>query len=228
MAKKKVIEKKTSEELDAKTTPAKGKKGEKVKGKKEEKKKEKKAEAPAEKPDKKVAKKAVKKAAKKAVKKATKKAATKTAKKAAKKGTKTPVSEEPETAAPEGIAPAEDLLERETETQITETFDEESQLERDFRTAEAGAEEQGADVILDRIYVVPLRKAQAAPRQTRAKHAIELLKKFVVRHMKPESLTIAQVVNERIWEHGIYKPPRRIRIRATKNTEGQVTVTLAE
>jgi ribosomal protein L31E len=35
-------------------------------------------------------------------------------------------------------------------------------------------------------------------------------------------------VNERIWRRGIEKPPRRVRIRAAKDKEGNVTVFLAE
>jgi large subunit ribosomal protein L31e len=214
MAKKKVIEKKKPVEEEAEPA-AKGKKAKAEKGKtpKAEKgktpkaKKEQGVEVPKEKPAKKAAKKAGKKVAKAEV----------------------PEEVEVLEVAPAEVVeePAEDLLKPEVESEVAETFDEETQLERDFRTAEVGAEAE-ADIILDRVYVVPLRKAQAAPRPTRAKHAIELLKKFVVRHMKPEGLIIAQSVNERIWEHGIYKPPRRIRIRATKNTEGQVEVTLAE
>ena len=43
-----------------------------------------------------------------------------------------------------------------------------------------------------------------------------------------ESIKITNEVNEHIWSRGIEKPPRKIRIRATKNDEGIVTVHLAE
>src|SRR5271157_770525 len=217
MAKKKVIERKPAEGSEEESKAEKSKKAKAAKGKtpkaekgktpkaekvKKEKGEKKTAEAPKEKPAKKVAKEEVEE-------------------------TRAEAAEALEVPVAEAVVPEADLLVPEAESEVTETFDEETQLERDFRTAEVGAEAE-ADIILDRVYVVPLRKAQAAPRTERAKHAMKLLQRFVVRHMKPEGLIIAQTVNERIWEHGIYKPPRRIRIRATKNTEGQVNVTLAE
>jgi len=48
------------------------------------------------------------------------------------------------------------------------------------------------------------------------------------RHFKPESLIISQPVNEKIWSRGIQKPPRKIKVRATKNIDGLVVVYLAE
>lgn len=80
----------------------------------------------------------------------------------------------------------------------------------------------------ERIYTVPLGKAWAAPRYRRAEKAITILRKFVQRHMKPEEVVIDTTVNEAIWARGIKKPPRKIRVRLSKDEEGTVTVTLAE
>ena len=66
-----------------------------------------------------------------------------------------------------------------------------------------------------------------------------MIRAYIVKHMKipsraeeedeqPPTLTITQEVNERIWCKGIEKPPRKIRVRATKDKEGNVTVHLAE
>ena len=41
-------------------------------------------------------------------------------------------------------------------------------------------------------------------------------------------LIITKEVNERIWDRGIEKPPRKIRVRAAKDKDGNVTVYLAE
>ena len=46
--------------------------------------------------------------------------------------------------------------------------------------------------------------------------------------MKPEELLIQPEVNNLIWARGIQKPPRRLRIRATKNADNLVRVYLAE
>ncbi|MHA1733961.1 MAG: 50S ribosomal protein L31e [Promethearchaeota archaeon] len=115
----------------------------------------------------------------------------------------------------------------EIETDVSETFDTAGDLEREFHAAEMGLEEE-EDIVEDRLYVVPLAKVRAAPRNKRSKRAVELLKRFAVRHMKPEELIITQDVNELIWERGIKKPPRKIRVRMTKNIDGLVTIYLAE
>jgi large subunit ribosomal protein L31e len=89
--------------------------------------------------------------------------------------------------------------------------------------------EEEEEIIDERIYTVPLRKAYwTGTRLRRSNKAIKVLRQFVERHMKPEELLIQPEVNERIWARGIQKPPRRVRIRATKNSENLVRVYLAE
>lgn len=85
------------------------------------------------------------------------------------------------------------------------------------------------EIIDERIYTVPLRKAYwTGSRLKRANRSVRILREFVERHMKPEGILIQPEVNEVIWSKGIQKPPRRIRIRATKNDENLVRVYLAE
>ena len=92
--------------------------------------------------------------------------------------------------------------------------------------AEAGAEEE---IIDERIYTVPFRRVYwARSRRNRANREVKALRGFVQRHMKPEGLLIQPEVNERIWARGIQRPPRKLRIRATKNSENEVKVYLAE
>jgi len=85
-----------------------------------------------------------------------------------------------------------------------------------------------SEPVLERIYTVPLGRAWLVPRYRRAEKAITLLRKFVQRHMKPESIVIDPTVNEEIWKRGITSPPRKIRVRLSKDDEDVVTVTLAE
>ena len=80
----------------------------------------------------------------------------------------------------------------------------------------------------ERIYTVPLGRAWVVPRYRRAEKAITVLRKFVQRHMKPEEVVIEPAVNEAIWARGIANPPRKIRVRLSKDDEGLVTVSLAE
>ena len=70
---------------------------------------------------------------------------------------------------------------------------------------------------------------------------LQLIQEFITKHMKLDipleeeeeegelpKLTISQEVNEKIWDRGIEKPPRKIRVRAAKDSDGNVTVYLAE
>ena len=74
----------------------------------------------------------------------------------------------------------------------------------------------------------------------RASRAMQLIKIFITKHMKLEMkvteeeeeeelprLIISQELNQRIWNRGIEKPPRKIKVRAAKDKDGNVTVYLA-
>ena len=120
-----------------------------------------------------------------------------------------------------------------TEEEETELDEAEDIVEEDDGKAaeEAPVEEvpEEEEIIDERIYTVPLRKAYwTGSRLKRANRAVRILREFVIRHMKPEELVIQKEVNERIWSRGIQKPPRRVRIRATKNSDNLVRVYLAE
>lgn len=81
---------------------------------------------------------------------------------------------------------------------------------------------------MERIYTVPLGKAWIAQKYRRAEKAIFVLKQFTERHMKPTDIIIDPRVNEAIWARGIKNPPRKIRVKMTKDNEGVVLVELAE
>jgi len=98
------------------------------------------------------------------------------------------------------------------------------------------------EIVEERMYTIPLGKAWIMPPNRRAPRAIRMIKSFVTRHMKlearkegeeeseeePKKLIISNEVNERVWKMGIEKPPRKIRVRAARDKEGNVTVYLAE
>jgi large subunit ribosomal protein L31e len=102
--------------------------------------------------------------------------------------------------------------------------------------------EEEEEIVEERIYTVPLGKAWITPANKRAPRAIRMLKSFITKHMKlgvskeaegeeeeePGRLIISNEVNLWVWSRGIEKPPRKIRVRAAKNKEGNVTVYLAE
>ena len=109
------------------------------------------------------------------------------------------------------------------EEEISEIFEGEIEPREELEEEEAPKEE----IIDERIYVVPLAKARRGPRNKRAKKSIRYLREYMTRHFKPESLIISQEVNERIWSRGIQKPPRKLKVRATKNIDGLVVVYLS-
>ncbi len=110
------------------------------------------------------------------------------------------------------------------EEEVSEVFEEELEGLEEIEEEKPPEEE----IIDERIYVIPLAKARQGPRNKRAKKAVRYLREFMERHFKPESLIISQEVNEKIWSRGIQKPPRKIKIRATKNIDGLVVCYLAE
>jgi len=116
---------------------------------------------------------------------------------------------------------------------------EEEKEEISLRRREEIPEEE---IVEERIYTIPLRDAWRSPRRHRAPRAIRLIRSFIQRHMKvglktgleeeeeeeEERLIISNEVNEWIWRRGIEKPPRKVRVRAVRDKDGNVTVYLAE
>lgn len=102
-------------------------------------------------------------------------------------------------------------------------------------------EEEEPEFVEERVYTIPLRRAWIMPPNKRAPRAVRIMKIFIQRHMKVGEeavkeegedeeggkIIISNEVNEEIWRRGIEKPPRKLRIRAAKDEEGNVTVFLA-
>ena len=118
---------------------------------------------------------------------------------------------------------------------------EEKPLEAVAEEAKPKKKKAEEEIVEERTYTVPLSRALVRPPKKRAPRAMQLLKAFITKHMKLEmkvseeeeeeelpQLIISQEVNEKIWDKGIEKPPRKIRVRAAKDKDGNVTVYLAE
>jgi large subunit ribosomal protein L31e len=141
--------------------------------------------------------------------------------------------EQPEEVEKEEVKPEEATVSPEEELAPTE--------EERKPVREEGKEEE--EVVEERFYTVPLGKAWIMPANKRAPRAMRMLRAFITKHMKmkarpeaseeeeekePARLIISNDVNLRIWKRGIEKPPRKIRVRVTKDKEDNVTVHLAE
>ncbi len=104
---------------------------------------------------------------------------------------------------------------------------EEEEISKIFEEEIEEEEVPKEEIIDERIYIVPLAIARRGPRNKRAKKAIRYLREYITRHFKPESLVISQEVNEKIWERSIQKPPRKLKVRVTKNIDGLCVIYLA-
>jgi len=158
------------------------------------------------------------------------------------KSQETVEGEEVQTEEPETIEKAA-VTEEEAETAVAEA--EEEKVEEEETEEEAPSrrtKEREEEFVEERIYTVGLGRAWIKPPKKRAPKAVRIIRAFVQRHMKVEELPfgeeeeeeeeggriiISNEVNEKIWSRGIEKPPRKLRIRAAKDEEGNVTVFLA-
>ena len=146
--------------------------------------------------------------------------------------------------------PVEEELEaalKETPEEIAKEAEEEElpaveEKEETKPAKEKPKKEEEEEIVEERIYTVPLSKAWIMPPHKRTARAVRILRAFITKNMKleakkegeteeeqePSRLIISNEVNERMWTRGVEKPPRKIRIRAAKDKEGNVTVYLAE
>jgi len=146
-------------------------------------------------------------------------------------------------------AEAEQEKPAEPEPTLMETEEEEVEAEEAAKTEETTAEPEAAakpkkkkeeeEVVEEKTYTIPLGKALIMPPRRRSPRSMRMIRAYVMKHMKipsraqeedelPPTLRITNEVNEYIWGRGIEKPPRKVRVRATKDKEDNVTVHLAE
>ena len=81
---------------------------------------------------------------------------------------------------------------------------------------------------MERVYIIPLRDVKRVPRTIRSPKVIRLVREFLKKHMKSDDIKIDTSVNEKIWERGIQKVPPKIKVKAVKEEDGSVSVTLVE
>ena len=72
----------------------------------------------------------------------------------------------------------------------------------------------------ERIYTIPLRGAYEKSMRIRSRYAVDIVRSFLKTHMKTGEVLIGKNLNEAIWERGMKKPPRRVKVSAIK--EGDV------
>ncbi|MDE1863113.1 MAG: 60S ribosomal protein L31 [Thaumarchaeota archaeon] len=76
----------------------------------------------------------------------------------------------------------------------------------------------------ERIYTINLGKVMLSPTNQRAKRAINMIRTFASKHMKSESVKIEEEISHLVWERGIRHPPRKIRVKLSKDDDGNILV----
>ena len=76
---------------------------------------------------------------------------------------------------------------------------------------------------MERIYTINLGKVLLSPNNQRAKRAINMIREFATKHMKSENIKIEEEISHLVWARGIRHPPRKIRVKITKD-DGNVIV----
>ena len=154
---------------------------------------------------------------------------------------------EPIEEAVEETAEAEETLEKEEEVEeVAEEKEGEEELppvEEEEEIKPPARKKVEEEIVEEKFYTISLGKAWIAVPKKRAPRAMKIIKDFVKRHMKfeareeleeeeeeeePKRLVVSNEVNERVWRRGIQKPPRKVRVRAAKDKDGNITVYLAE
>jgi large subunit ribosomal protein L31e len=81
---------------------------------------------------------------------------------------------------------------------------------------------------LERVYTINLGKVWLSPNNQRAKRAINMIREFATRHMKSENVKIEEDVSHLVWSRGIRHPPRKIRVKLTKDDDGNILISKYE
>jgi len=83
---------------------------------------------------------------------------------------------------------------------------------------------------LERIYIIPLRRAKIGPTSRAVPRAVDDVRHFLMKHMKVEqkNVWIDDSLNKELWKHGKFWVPSKIHVRAVKFEDGVVEATLPE
>jgi large subunit ribosomal protein L31e len=140
------------------------------------------------------------------------------------------------------VEEVEEPLEEETAKETIKTEETPAPAEEEkAKPPKKKKKKEEEEIVEERVYTIPLEKAWVRPPKKRAPRAMHMIRDFITKHMKLEmrveeeeekeelpKLVISKDVNEKVWSRGIQKPPRKIRVRAAKDKDGNVTVYLAE
>lgn len=84
------------------------------------------------------------------------------------------------------------------------------------------------DIGEERVYSVPLNHVWIAPVKNRTSRGIKVLRNFIKKNMRADTVMIDSKVNEKLWSGGVEGTPRKIRVKAVKDENDVVRVYLVE
>jgi len=132
------------------------------------------------------------------------------------------------------IEPSKEIELTRPEAAKTEVTEEESEeLESETKTPEApeapvaeeaAEEEEEIEIVEEKFYDLNLRRIWTAPREKRTPRAVRYVRQYAANRMKTDNVSLSEETNSLLWNRGISKPPRKIRIRVVKDKEGKVIV----
>ena len=85
-------------------------------------------------------------------------------------------------------------------------------------------EEEEIEIVEEKFYDLNLRRIWTAPREKRTPRAVRYVRQYAANRMKTDNVSLSEETNSLLWNRGISKPPRKIRIRVVKDKEGKVIV----
>ena len=77
---------------------------------------------------------------------------------------------------------------------------------------------------LSRVYTINLGKAWLTPKYRRTDRVVNIVREFAKKNMKSSDVKIDQDLNRQVWSRGKTNPPRKIRVRMTKDEDDVVIV----
>lgn len=132
------------------------------------------------------------------------------------------------------IEPSRETELTKPEAEKTEVPEEETEeLESETKTPkapeapgaeEAAEEEEEIEIVEEKFYDLNLRRIWTAPREKRTPRAVRYVRQYAANRMKTDNVSLSEETNSLLWNRGISKPPRKIRIRVVKDKEGKVIV----
>ena len=129
------------------------------------------------------------------------------------------LSKETETAKPEdekAESTEEETVGLESEAKVPEA--------PEAPVVEEAEEEDEIEIVEEKFYDLNLRRIWTAPREKRTPRAVRYVRQYAAQRMKTDNVSLSEETNSLLWNRGISKPPRKIRIRVVKDKEGKVIV----